>query len=323
MSLLQKASIVTTPTAYGVGVLNSIKPAYTLGGNLVVNGNFSNGATNWTGTRGASLTAADNVLTVSSDSSTYGAAARQVISTEIGKKYKWNFTINEANDTRVAIYNGTADFGFGTSIIQINDLLTGSYSYTFIAISSSVSVLLGTMTLSGQEKYSNVSVVQQTDADFDFTRNSSATRVNPDYLIQDVSILSSNLVQNENFSELGSQLVVNGDFSDGLNGWSSHSGSILELEGSKAKVTTVGSQGFIKRTDLSIQSGKIYFCTAQITNATIPQFYINGTSNALNPMPLISGDTYGGYITTTGNNSTFYIRGNNVDGQVSFIDNVS
>ena len=51
----------------------------------------------------------------------------------------------------------------------------------------------------------NVSVKEVTDADFDFTRNSSATRVNPDYLIQDVSILSSNLVQNGNFSELGSR----------------------------------------------------------------------------------------------------------------------
>ena len=41
MSLLEKASIVTTPTAYGVGVLNSIKPAYALGEELVVNGNFA------------------------------------------------------------------------------------------------------------------------------------------------------------------------------------------------------------------------------------------------------------------------------------------
>ena len=36
MSLLEKASIITTPTAYGVGVLNSIKPAYALGNNLLI-----------------------------------------------------------------------------------------------------------------------------------------------------------------------------------------------------------------------------------------------------------------------------------------------
>ena len=40
-NLLYKASIVTTPTAYGVGVLNSIKPAYALGEELVTNGNFA------------------------------------------------------------------------------------------------------------------------------------------------------------------------------------------------------------------------------------------------------------------------------------------
>ena len=159
--------------------------------------------------------------------------------------------------------------------------------------------------------------------EFDFSRGSSATYVAKDGLIKTAGLQATNLVNNGDFSQIGSELVTNGDFNDGLNGWSSHSSSILELEDGRAKVTTVGGQGFIKRTDLSIQSGKIYFCTAQITNATIPQFFINGTSNSLNPMPLISGDTYGGYITTTGANSTFYIRGNNVDGQVSFIDNVS
>ena len=40
-NLLQKASIVTTPTAYGVGVLNSIKPAQSFGEELVVNGSFA------------------------------------------------------------------------------------------------------------------------------------------------------------------------------------------------------------------------------------------------------------------------------------------
>ena len=37
-NLLYKASIVTTPTAYGVGVLNSIKPAQAFGEELVTNG---------------------------------------------------------------------------------------------------------------------------------------------------------------------------------------------------------------------------------------------------------------------------------------------
>jgi len=186
MSLLKKASIITTPTAYAEDYLYSIKPAYALGLELVTNGDYSNGTTNWDATRNATLTASNNVLTVASDSSTFGGAARQVVTVVVGKKYKWEFTINEANDTRVGIRNGTADFGSGASILDINDLGVGTHTYTFKATATSVSIILGTMTLSGQEKYSNVSLKEITDADFDFTRNSTGTRLNEDYLIEDV-----------------------------------------------------------------------------------------------------------------------------------------
>ena len=47
MSLLQKASIITTPTAYAEDYLYSIKPAYALGTELVINGNFA-ADSNWT-----------------------------------------------------------------------------------------------------------------------------------------------------------------------------------------------------------------------------------------------------------------------------------
>ena len=56
--------------------------------------------------------------------------------------------------------------------------------------------------------------------DFDFTRNSSATRVNSQGLIEDVQILSSNLVTNGDFSQIGSEEVTNGDFSNGSTDWS-------------------------------------------------------------------------------------------------------
>ena len=63
------------------------------------------------------------------------------------------------------------------------------------------------------------------DADFDFQRGSAATRVNAQGLVENVQILSGNLVQNGDFSEIGSELVTNGDFatdSDWVeqNGWS-------------------------------------------------------------------------------------------------------
>tara|TARA_R100000306_G_C4380455_1_gene144019 strand:- start:1306 stop:4404 length:3099 start_codon:yes stop_codon:yes gene_type:complete len=48
--------------------------------------------------------------------------------------------------------------------------------------------------------------------DFQFSRNSAATRVNAQGLVEDVQILSSNLVQNGNFSQIGSEQVSNGGF---------------------------------------------------------------------------------------------------------------
>ena len=49
--------------------------------------------------------------------------------------------------------------------------------------------------------------------DFDFSRNSAATRVNAQGLVENVQILSGNLVQNGDFSELGAEEVSNGSFS--------------------------------------------------------------------------------------------------------------
>lgn len=162
------------------------------------------------------------------------------------------------------------------------------------------------------------------DGDFTFSRNSAATRVNAQGLVENVA---SNLprINHEGFSyqdALGSELVVNGDFSNGLSGWSAHSGSTLELVNGMAKVTTSNNSGYIKRTDLLIQNGKTYFCKVDITNATSLGLIINGLFDVV-PLSLISGNTYGGYMTVTGNYPTFYLSGNYINGEVSYIDNVS
>jgi hypothetical protein len=61
------------------------------------------------------------------------------------------------------------------------------------------------------------------DADFTFTRNSSATRVGEDGYIQDVQIIGGELVQNGDFEEIGSELVTNGSF-DTDSDWSKGTG---------------------------------------------------------------------------------------------------
>ena len=51
------------------------------------------------------------------------------------------------------------------------------------------------------------------DGDFDFQRNSAATRVNAQGLVENVQIISPELVSNGNFSEIGTEEVLNGNFS--------------------------------------------------------------------------------------------------------------
>jgi len=55
--------------------------------------------------------------------------------------------------------------------------------------------------------------------DFQFSRNSAATRVNAQGLVENVQILSSNLVQNGDFSEEGAEEVSNGSFTNGSTDW--------------------------------------------------------------------------------------------------------
>ena len=51
------------------------------------------------------------------------------------------------------------------------------------------------------------------DGDFDFERNSAATRVNAQGLVENVQIISPELVSNGNFSQIGTEEVLNGNFS--------------------------------------------------------------------------------------------------------------
>ena len=81
--------------------------------------------------------------------------------------------------------------------------------------------------------------------DFTFDRSTGATRINKDGLIEEVGYFSSELVQNGNFSELGSDVVIDGGFSNGLNSWVSEG---VELAEGGVRIESDGSTGsFIKQ----------------------------------------------------------------------------
>lgn len=283
-NLLQKASIVTTPTAYGVGVLNSIKPAQSFSEELITNGNFASGYTGWS-TYG--------VTSVSDGIATIGASANSgIFQTILTQSRKYKITLN------VTSYNGvgTVEVCDDNGDIKYSVTSIGVQSFTFTQTHST-----GGIVFRGRSNaifsLSNVSVVEVTDADFDFTRNSSATRVNPDYLIQDVSILSSNLVQNGNFSELGSEKIINGDFSSNAN-WTLTQATISE--GSLNFSTTNGSFAGARQFNV-FTVGKTYLISLEISN-------IVGTIE----VDVNSGSNYGQTFTTNGLKS-FYLKAENTD----------
>ena len=190
MSLLQKASIITTPTAYAEDYLYSIKPAYALGSELVTNGNFSDGTNNWIidDASNGSISVVNNKLQITSNGGTGYPVVKQGVSTRIGITYQ------------ISLEMSLNTAGFWLRVSQFLSHLSGDVTYYANDKTSSINVLgeftaIATTTYikifaeqndAGSFFIDNVSVKEITDADFDFTRNSTGTRVNEDYLIEDV-----------------------------------------------------------------------------------------------------------------------------------------
>ena len=173
-----KPSILLTPTAYDNGSLHSVKPVKTFGSELVVNGDFSDGTNNWTPNTNATLSIDNGRLKVAISGAASGYAS-QNITTVVGKKYNITADAFIGTATKVSLYS--AVFGF-------NDLTAnGSYNLTFIATGTSTQIRLYIYGDGTHGFWDNISIKEQTDADFQFSRNSSATRVNEQGLIEDVT----------------------------------------------------------------------------------------------------------------------------------------
>ena len=302
-NLLYKASIVTTPTAYGVGVLNSIKPAQSFSEELLANNNFASGYTSWS-TYG--------VTSVSDGIATIGASASsgifQTILTQ-GRKYKVTLNVTSYNGV------GTADVSDNNGVIKYSVTSIGVQSFTFTQTHSTGEILFRGRS-NAIFSLSSVSVVEITDADFDFTRTSSATRVNPDYLIETVSINSANLVQNGNFSELSNEIIVNGNYDD-ASAWTI-SGGNAEISNGKLNFNNAANYGTSIANSASVVSGKTYLVQFTISNYSSGAAQIRlgnqfGTSRSAN-------GTYTEYIVANATLIRLYSSSNNT---TLSIDNVS
>jgi len=114
--------------------------------------------------------------------------------------------------------------------------------------------------------------------EFDFTRGSSATYVGKDGLIKTAGLQDTNLVQNGDFSQLGSELVTNGDFATDSN-WTKGADTIIE---SGKLVINNQTSGAIQTSQSNVVTvGKFYKVVFTISDYTSGQFRLFNTFDDL------------------------------------------
>ena len=294
--LNNKASIVLTPTAYSDGSLNTVIPPYQVLSELVTNGDFSNGTTNWTPNTNATLSVDSGRLKVTiSGGSGYPS---QSITTEVGKKYKVTAAAFIGTSSRLAFWTN-ADSQFR------NLYADGSYDFTFVATSTSTQLRLYVYDDGAYGFWDNVSVKEIQEADFDFSRGSSATRVNEQGLVEDVQILSGELVQNGDFEQIGAEEVTNGNF-DNWTDDNPDSWTVLN-EDANNYVTQDGTYARIVSNDTaSIQIKQTIFTIGKIYKVELDAVVNSGNVEGLKLNDATAAATIG-YVNSTGHH-TFYFK---------------
>ena len=159
--------------------------------------------------------------------------------------------------------------------------------------------------------------------DFDFSRNSAATRVNAQGLVENVQILSSNLVQNGDFSEEGSEEVSNGSFSqEGVelvtNGdfatdsdWAKGTGWSISGGAASCDGTQTSNSALFSAANLSLGSGNLFKITFNVSN------YISGS---LDVVTLVgTGGPEFSNVNANGSYTAYSFGASTGDGKIQFI----
>jgi len=281
-NLLEKASIITTPTAYSSGFIHSVKPEENLGSELITNGDYSNGSTGWI--LGSQWQIINNQAVYNGDGS--NNQLTQDISIVQGKTYRVQFNvISIAGRGKVQMQTTTAKtfttIGFKTFDIKI---VNSPKSFVSFARSS------GNVNMT----IDNVSVKEIIGADFTFTRNSPATRVNSQGLVESVQILGSNVVTNGDFSQIGSELITNGDFATNTDWTLVGSATISNGRGNFVSVSDKIYQ------EPTLSQEKIYKITFDVVNYTTGNLrvFLGSTGDAF--LEVSSNGSYIAYLKSIG-----------------------
>jgi len=310
-NLLEKASIITTPTAYSDGKLHSVKPKEVLGSELVTNGSFDTDS-NWNKEAGGWSISGGTANGVETSTPIY----QTISGFEAGKKYKVRFEVTSVTNGYIRVYAYAGASGTFTNIFNSPSLTTGVYESTFeFGGTNKILRFYGSVPSTGgfTGSIDNISVKEVTDADFDFQRGSAATRVNSQGLIENVQTLSGNLVQNGDFSEIGSEEIVNGDFATDSDwvygtGWS--------ISGGKA-ICDGGNENLLQsNVGNANKNYKIVFSISNYVSGSIRPAFVGQYSQSID---YNANGTYIAYISSL-SDLRFVFYGSGFNGS---IDNVS
>jgi hypothetical protein len=268
-----KPSIILTPTAYEDGVLNSVKPAKTFGSELVTNGTFDTDS-DWSKGTGWSISGgkanANNVPNLQRLQQGLGTSV-------VGKIYKYSLNVSNVSGF-YSIYI------FGVYVLATSNtegLIEGEFTATstngafWVAGASAGGLISATV--------DNVSVKEIIEADFDFTRGSSATRVNELGLVQDVTDTDLPRINYTNFDyENGEVVPYSGE------------GSLL-LENQSTNLVTYSedySQSDWSKTNISITTNSAISPNGTINASLLTENSSNAQHFIGDALTLTSGTSY-------------------------------
>jgi hypothetical protein len=302
--LLDKASILLTPTAYSDARVHSVK-TYT-GDELVVNGGFD-ADSDWSKSEGWTIV---NGKATHDGLSSYKKIS-QLITTVVGNTYRYEATVSNLTTSQVYLM-ARINNEFGTIIFNNLKYDNGNYVFYFKALSTTTAIVFQNGN-SNEVSIDNSSVVD-VSSDFDFDRASSATRINSDGLVQDMqSITDPELVLNGDFEELGDELVTNGTF-DTDSDWTLGAG--WSIEDGKA-VRVASSSTDLVQVSVFPNLTSIFKITFDVVRSAGSVRLRAGTFN----LPYVGAtDTYTYYVTPTSNDQLKFQADSSFEGS---IDNVS
>ena len=240
MSLLDDVSIVVTPNGYKAGELYAVIPVPTEGSELVEDGSFPSGTSNWSEGTGWSLT--DGYANASSAS---GELSQSGIDFDTSKRYYIQYTISGYSGSGgvKARFKGLA---WNTGVLREEN---GTFTEVLMStVENTVFSFVTSSSFTGS--ISNVSVKEYTSADMDVTRATAATRVDENGLV--------------NYAEvLGGEEVTNGDFATDTD-WTK--GSAWSISGNNANFDDSTNSGISQ--SMVFTASKTYKVDFEITSGS-------------------------------------------------------